>query len=153
MVAKTKLDRTFMRTFVSFESDFSCEDSIEHPKGQELARYLYNGLRESGFQVREPQNREDWAWDILLLKDGYQIESILGYVNDSPIQWLVTTHLHFSIWKKLFAGSVKNHAENELQSYCCTIHRLLSNDRFRFIRWYNQEEFDQNVTDKWESYP
>lgn len=142
-----------MRTFVSFESDFSCEGKDGNPPGQEIAQYFYEGLKGAGFQVSKPKNREDWAWDFLLNKNGYQIESIIGYVNDSPIQWLITTHLHFTFWKKLFANSVRVEAESELRNYCQKIHELLFDSRFRSIRWYNQMDFDQNETDKWAASP
>ncbi len=142
-----------MRTFVSFESDFPHEGKTGNPPGKELLQYLSVGLRNAGMQVSEPQNREDWAWDFLLDKNGYQIESIVGYVNDLPIQWLITTHLHLSFWKKLFASSVIAQAESELQNYCQAIHKLLSDSRFRNVRWYNQRDFDQNATDKWAASP
>lgn len=142
-----------MKTFVSFESDFSHKGKAGSPPGKELAQYLNEGLRNAGFQVSVPQNREDWAWDFLLDKNCYRIESIVGYVNDSPVQWLITTHLHFSFWKNLFASSVKTQAESELKSYCRAIHELLSDSRFQTVRWYAQRDFDQNATEKWAASP
>jgi hypothetical protein len=142
-----------MRTFVSFESDFSHEGEEGRPPGLELAQYLYQGLRKAGFQINDPQNREDWAWDFILDKNDYQIETVVGYVNDSPIQWLITTYVHVSFWKKLFMSSVKMQAESELKSYCQVIHGLLSGGEFRAVRWYEQIDFDQNATDKWAASP
>jgi len=144
-----------MRSFVSFKTDFSNDTKAEDTPGQELAQYLCEGLCSAGFEVKGPQNREDWAWDFLLSKEAYQIESIVGYVDDDPIQWLITTHLHLSFWKKLFGGaSIKTKAGKNLRSYCQAIHQLLSSDnRFRSVRWYEQQDFDQNLTDKWEPSP
>ena len=142
-----------MRTLASFKINFLYERKAGEPPGKELAQHLSEGLISAGFHVSEPQNREDWAWDFLLDRNGYQIESIVGYVNNSPIQWLITTHLHFSFWKKLFPGSVKAQAESELKSYCQTIHELLSDSRFQTVRWYDQRDFDQNATDKWATSP
>ena len=140
-----------MRTFVSFETDFPHDTN---PPGQELAQYLCEGLKSSRFEVDGPKNREDWAWDLLLTNDNYQIESIVGFVNDEPFQWLITTHLHLSLWRRLFAGkSFKTQAQKELKRYCLAINKLLSSERFGSVRWYEQKDFDQSLTDKWEPSP
>lgn len=134
-----------MKTFVSFESDFPCKENIEFPCGQELAQYFSDGLKKSGFQVVGPNNREDWAWDLLLNKKGYQIESIIGYVNDSSIQWLITTYLHLPFWKNIpFLNTKNDQSTNDLQNFCKVIDELLSNNHFSKVRWYDQESFDKS---------
>jgi hypothetical protein len=150
----TDLTGKIMRTFVSFEFDSSQESLLGNPPGQELAQYLCEGLKSAGLHVIGPKNREDWAWDFVFDKGCYQIESIVGHVDYRPIQWLITTYLHLKFWKKLFPGKLfKANAESTLQRYCQEIHSLLSDSRFSSVRWYDQKEFDQNLTDRWGSSP
>ena len=142
-----------MKTYVSFESDFSSERTVENPPGEELSQYLYENFVTAGFQVNEPKNREDWAWDFLLKTNSCQIESIVSYVNDWPIQWLLTTHLHYPPWKMFLADSVIAQAESDLQDYCQTIHKSLSNNRFWTVRWYDIRDFNNNETEYWSPSP
>ena len=153
MIAKT--EQKVMKTFVSFEMNFSIVSKRENLLDKELLQFLRKKMHNAGFNIQGPKNREDWAWDFLLERNNYQIESIIGYVNDGAIQWLVTTYLHLSFWKKIFGSKiVKVETNRYLRDYCLAIHQILYfDDRFDSIRWYEQRDFDRNITNKWESFP
>lgn len=143
-----------MNTIVSFQSSFEIRGKNGDPPGQELASFLFEGLRNSNIQICDLKNREDWGWDFRTEQNTFQIESIVGYVGDPPVQWLVTNHLHLSRWRSVFSGSsVRSQADSYLQFYCFAIHELLSDERFSSIRWYTQENYDNLTKDKWSLAP
>ena len=145
-----------LRTIVSFEAaDYSHERTNDDPPGEELAHFIGKSLSESGFKVVGPENREDWAWNISIKEEGFQIEIIIGFVDDKEIQWLITNHLHLSLARKIFkTNETKSAGTIYLRRLCDAIHKSLSsNNRVRSIRWYRQGDFDQNLTEEWASSP
>lgn len=83
--------RTFVQFVASFPTDRADDDA---PAGEELARFVVAQLKSNGFDVRGPEEREGWAWDITSTVDGVVIDTIVGLVDDMesvpPRQWLVT---------------------------------------------------------------
>jgi len=143
-----------MKTIVSFNSDFPTVSENEMPVGLELSQYIYKALTKAGYQIVGPNDREGWAWDFVVQKEGYQIEAILGYVSDNQLQWLITTHAHFSLINKVFGRKVAmEKSKLEMSDFCGVINDSLSDEKFSHIRWYAQDSFDNNELDKWSSSP
>jgi len=143
-----------MKTIVSFNSEFPTVSKNEMPVGFELSQYIHQAFIKFGYEILEPNNREGWAWDFVVQKDGFQIEAILGYVNDDSLQWLITTHAHLSLISKLLNRKVsKEKSTLELNHFCTLINDILSSEKFNHIRWYTQDSFDSNELDKWSSSP
>jgi hypothetical protein len=139
-----------MRTFVSFEADFPTGGT---PAGRELAEFIAQALRSSGQAVGGPTNREDWAWDIHSESCKPPINSIVGYSDDGPRQWQIHTYIRRPFFHRLFRGKNASHDE-QLFAYCSTIHKvIMTDDRFRSIRWYEQTVFDKDHGDTWGDAP
>lgn len=138
------------RTFVAFVADFpTARGGDDSPAGRELAGFVATQLGNFGIDVRGPNEREGWAWDITASLNGTSIATIVGLVDDMdstpPRQWLITNDFEPSFWNRLLGSSKKRmQREIELRRYCETLHAALSADpRFSQIYWYNKMTFDK----------
>lgn len=119
------------------------------PPGGELAEFVVSALRDSRIQVEGPDNREDWAWDIVGHVSGKEICCVLGAVDDGPRQWLVITHA----WAGVLGWLRRESTLEPHLAFCRALDRVLKQDsRFRSIRWYSPEEWD-GPGDSWGTTP
>jgi hypothetical protein len=140
-----------LRSFVSFEADFSTDGQ---PPGKELADFIASALREKSLGCTGPAEREGWAWEVFWRAGNIQVESIIGFADDAPRQWLITTYSHVSFLRKIFIAGIEQEREKTLRQFCEAIDNALQDDgRFATIRWYTQQEFDGDYGDTWGEAP
>lgn len=139
-----------LRTFVAFVANFPSDRSEDNaPAGRELASFVATELRNAGIDVRGPEEREGWAWDISASVNETPINTIVGLVDDMdsspPRQWLITNDSELSLWNRLFDSRGRRHQrEMALRQYCETLDAALKADsRFSHILWYNKDTFDK----------
>lgn len=139
-----------VRTFVGFVADFPSQRKEDEPPGRELAQFIYASLVRAGFNTTRPENRGDYAWDMVTRQDGLEIVTIVGLVgdleSDPPRQWLITNDCHIPFFRKLLGQGQEWRARRErlLRRFCEAIHQSMSDDRrFSAIYWYWADTFDQ----------
>ena len=140
-----------VRTIVSFNGDFPFDGD---PAGKELADFISSALRSMGIEHTGPDEREGWAWDIYSQAGTVQVECIIGFMDDGPRQWLVTTHGHLPLLSRIFGGNGEQQRENALRQFCQAIDRGIKRDpRFNTVRWYVQKDFDKDHGATWSDTP
>jgi hypothetical protein len=141
-----------LRSFVSFEADFPVNG---RPAGREMADFVSSVLAGAGLEHDTPQEREGWAWTILSQQEFTQVEMIVGLADDGPRQWLITMDGHFSLARGLAIGEkADEEREMPLRPICLALDQAFQRDRrFREIRWYTQEEYDDNHGATWSRTP
>lgn len=138
-----------LRSFVGFVAEFPAEHDDIDPPGKELAAFVAARLRNAGFDVTEPTDREGWAWDFDITHDRLKIISIVGLVDDMnsdpPRQWLITNDCQLGFFSRVFGGQALAHKRDRfLRELCDALHEIISTDtRFSHIAWYNKETFDK----------
>ncbi len=138
-----------VRTYVGFVADFPTEPIGNDPSGQELAAFVVQRLRDAGFAVEAPGDREGWAWDFYTKYDELEIQSIVGLVDDMesqpPRQWLITNDCEPGLFQRLFSGNRLAEKRKLLRRrFCDSLHQIMSADsRFSHIVWYNKDTFDK----------
>lgn len=138
-----------MRTFVSFMADFPTDSQ---PPGRELADFIALALDSAAEQHHAVTEREGWAWELAADRGKATIESIVGLVDDPPVQWLITTHGHLGTLAR-FSRSARNERDAALLRWCQAVHTAISaDDRFSEVRWYSPSDFDRSP-DKWATTP
>jgi hypothetical protein len=136
-----------LRTHVSFKADFPIDGQ---PAGRELADFISSALHSAEIEHTGPEEREGWAWDIRSRAGKVQVECIVGFVDDDPRQWLITTSGHLPLLAKLFGGRGEQVREAALRPFCEAIDRAVKSDtRFSTIRWYTKKDFDTDYGDTW----
>lgn len=139
-----------LRTFVSFKADFPTDGQ---PAGKKLADFILTALRVAGIEHTGPEDREGWAWDIYCKAGKIQIECIIGFMDDDPREWLITTYGHGPLLLRLFGGGGKAR-ETALRPFCEAIDSAIKqDDRFSSIRWYLQKDWDALHSDTWGEIP
>jgi len=73
-----------MRYNVTFRSSFPINREA-HPKGEELARHIYDQLEELGVQSKGFDCYEDFAWVLWTEKPFV----LLGHVGNPTLEWLI----------------------------------------------------------------
>lgn len=139
-----------LRTYVGFVANFpSDRGQDDSPAGKELADFVAAELKRAGIDLRGPDEREGWAWDITANVNGTLIDTIVGLVDDMeskpPRQWLITNESGLSFWNRMFGSrQLLDQRERSLRQYCETLHHTLTSDpRFSHILWYSKETFDK----------
>lgn len=142
-----------VRTIVGFVADFPVESSEDDPPGYELADFVVQRLRETGFAASELDDREGWAWDFRTTKDQLDIVSVVGLVDDMdtmpPRQWLITNDCELGFLQRIFgAKDLAEKRERFLRGFCLSLHQIISADsRFSHIMWYDKDTFDKPEDD------
>ncbi|MCA2949054.1 MAG: hypothetical protein ACK5EU_16735 [Pseudanabaena sp.] len=138
-----------VRTIVGFVADFSTEPIGNDPSGKELAAFVAQRLKDAGFAVEAPNNREDWAWDFYTKDDELKIQTIVGLVDDMdsdpPRQWLITNDCcELGFFQRLFGTNhLAEKRKQMLRRICEALHQIISADsRFSHIVWYDEDTFD-----------
>ena len=140
-----------LRSFVSFEADFPTNGQ---PPGKELADFIASALRDKSVGCTGPEEREGWAWQVFWQAGSIQLESIIGFADDAPRQWLITTYAHVPFLRKIFVVGIQREREKNLRQFCEVIDGVLKDDgRFATIRWYTQHDFDGDYGDTWGEAP
>lgn len=139
-----------VRTIVGFVADFPTEPIGNDPPGQELAAFVAQGLKDAGFAVEAPGDREGWAWDFYTKDEALEIQSIVGLVDDMdsdpPRQWLITNDCcNQGFLQRLFGTNQPSEQRQQmLRRFCDALHQIISADsRFSHIAWYNEDTFDK----------
>ena len=137
---------------VSFKTRFPPEGS---PPGRQLADFIVQSLEDASIKPLALSEREGWAWTISAQDGQVRIESIIGYIDDGPRQWLITNAARVPLLSKIWKGrTTAEQKEAALRQYCEALHRAIKNDpRFHTIRWYAQESFDSDHGDTWGEAP
>ena len=138
-----------VRSFVSFEADFPTEGT---PPGRELASFLATALRGADLPFEDPRNREGWAWNLRANVGKVRIESIVGLTDDGPVQWQV----HSSSPTGAFGWlpNQRKARDESLSVVSAALHKVLVSDpRFRSIRWYDPEVFASDHGATWTETP
>jgi hypothetical protein len=138
------------RSFVSFEADFPTDGQ---PAGRELATFLAAALSGAGLPFSEPVEREGWAWDLLARMDSSNIEAIVAFTDDGPLQWQVHIYARVGLARRLFRRNRDFNIE-ALGQVARALHTVISSDpRFRSIRWYDPDVFDKDYGATWTPEP
>ena len=121
-----------MRENVTFCSTFPIEEN-SHPKGEELARHIYEQLANHGFQISDFDNYDDFAWSCNVAVGRSTPWLILGFVGDEPHEWLLQINSGNG-WFGRLIGANDSGARTKIAT---AIHKILSADsRFTEIRWH-----------------
>jgi hypothetical protein len=137
-----------MITHVEFRSSafppYDGEENEINPGryGKRLAEFLANGLKEKGFQPREPI-AEDWGWVIPIQNDGFRLRVGCGKYDEYPEGFLCFIEPHVpAIRKYIFFGLTDTTARvSALQK---AIDELLSaNPAITDKKWWSYEEFNK----------
>jgi hypothetical protein len=140
-----------LHSFVSFKAAFPVDGE---PAGKELADFISSALRSAGIEHTNPEEREGWAWNIFSQAGKVKIESIIGFVDDEPLQWLITSYGHLPFLNKLFSGGGGQVREAALRPFCEAIDSAIKSDtRFSEIRWYTEKDFNTDNGDTWNEVP
>ena len=139
-----------LKTYVGFVADFpSDRGDDDSPAGKKLADFVASQLKNAGIDVRGPEERDGWAWELTSQIDSTAIDTIVGLVDDMntipPRQWLITNDSNLTVWQRLFGThSFREQCEKAMRRYCETLHRSLAPDpRFSHLLWYNKATFDK----------
>lgn len=128
-----------MRSFVSFESALGKDTS---PPGLEIARILREDLREQEIHCDEPEGNEGYGWRIDCKAGGVSLFVLVQLTNDRLGRecWLGILAPTFGLWSRL-----RRRGQVAQRRLCDALHKgLASEGRFREIRWYTREEWEQH---------
>ena len=144
-----------VRTFVSFEADDAAfpPDPDEPPAGRELAHWVSETLARAGLEHDGPEEREGWAWELRTPRAKVRVFTIVGLTDDPPVQWQIHTYGEVSLLSRLSSAAAEER-QQALRAWCGAIDAALKGDeRFREIRWYDQETFRRDHGQSWDASP
>jgi hypothetical protein len=140
---------TSMKTHVEFRSDdfppYEDEDELVNPGvyGKRLAEFLVAGLKEHGFEPREPI-AEDWGWVIPLKSQGFRLWIGCANYCDYPDGFLCFIEPHQPAIRRYFVLWRVDTSAKIIELHGA-IDRLLSAHKgIREKRWWTYEEFTRS---------
>ena len=121
-----------MKHNVTFKSTLKINMDA-HPKGEELAMYLYEKLAQKGFMISNFDNYEDFAWSVDIGSAKSKPWLLTGYVGDEDYEWLIQINSGIGIIGKLFGKS----DVSECDSIAIKLDEILKAEAtFYTIRWH-----------------
>lgn len=120
--------------------------------GKGLADTISKALNTKNIRNPGAENREDWGWDILCTFKGFKLEVICGNVIGEESEWLITTHTHISLLKKLSA-QIKQDANSVHSDLITTIYNVLCEAGVSEMKWYEQKDFDEIKLERFQDKP
>jgi|SRR5579864_1589837 len=134
-----------MLTHVEFRSDLfppvEGEEKLINPGlwGKRLADFLRKGLREEGFETKEPI-AEDWGWIVPVVNHSFRLWIGCGHYQEHPDGFLcfIEPHKPF-VWKFLRKIDTSERISG-LREAMDKI--LVSEPGIRGKRWWTYEEFN-----------
>jgi hypothetical protein len=72
-----------------------------HPKGEELAKYIYEKLEQKGLKIFNFDNYDDFAWSVSVGSDKVKPWLLTGYVGDGDYEWLIQINSGVGFFGKL----------------------------------------------------
>ena len=134
-----------MRSNVTFRSELPI-DLDQHPPGEELAKYLAEGMSAAGLKTKVIDNYDDFAWWIESEAETRMPWALLGYVDDGPAQWLIQINSSVGWLGRLLGRS----DEPGRRLFTERLNAMLTDDSvFSDVRWHLGEWSDTG----WSSRP
>ncbi len=133
-------------THVEFRSDLfpplEGEERLINPDlwGKRLTDFLRRGLREEGFETKEPV-AEDWGWLVPVLNDAFPLWIGCGHYQEYDDGFLCFIEPHKLFVRKFFMRLDTRDIISNLQQ---AIDKVLSNEpRIREKRWWTYDDFNK----------
>ena len=139
---------TDIRNHISFQADF--DDGDLYPQGKNLSGYLADCLMAKGIVTQPHEIYEDFAWSFFCIVADKKFMVLVGKIDDEVREWLVCSEPAMGILSQLLRKpSVTEHQllNRALQEI------LSSNQAFQNIRWYTENDWNQQPDEQWFANP